>query len=199
MKRCCLLLLLVFAVVKTGISQQENSYRVSEYYPLARGNRWIYRVQIEGRPVASRVEWRVTSEKRSQEADTYQVWPTPMQSDDEAMELRVSAVGIEEMASRVLILRSQLAKGDTWISGGAPWSSARKSRVLSVHEPCRVGSISSRDCVRLEDDEEKLHLRIVTTYARGIGPVRYEYFRGSPPGEVPVQIVELTSYHLSPK
>src|SRR5450631_401859 len=53
----------------------------ARYYPLALGNIWTYRVhRVSPKTSDSVVEWRVTHA-----GDTYQVWPKPMQSDDEAM------------------------------------------------------------------------------------------------------------------
>jgi hypothetical protein len=196
---CLFLLLLLTGGCAAGDAQEPNSSQGSEYYPLAKGNRWIYRVRTAGRAGSSKVEWRVTSEKRSKEGEIYQVWPTPMESDEDAMVLRVTPAGIQETTDRVLILRSHPVSGDAWTSGEASWSAPRKFRVLSVHRPCRAGPVTSGDCVQVEDQDENLHLRTITTYARGVGPVRYEYFRGSPAGSAPTQTVELVSYELSSK
>jgi hypothetical protein len=196
---CLLLLLLLMGRCIAGDAQEANLSQGSDYYPLAKGNRWVYRVRTAGRANSSKVEWRVTSEERSKEGKVYQVWPTPMNSDDEAMVLRVTPAGIEETTSGVLIVRSHPVSGDTWTSGEASWSAARKLRVLSVHELCRAGPVTSDDCMRVQDQNEHLHSRTVTTYVRGIGPVRYEYFQGGSLGTAPKQTVELIAYELSSK
>ena len=192
-----LVLPLMLAGACVGVAQEACSQQGSQYYPLAKGNRWTYRVRALGKAGASTVEWRVTSKKGSQEGEVYQVWPSPMESDDEAMVLLASTTGIEETTARLLILKSHIADGETWISAKTSWSAPHKFHILSAHEPCRVGPVASDDCVRVEDEDNDLHRRTVTTYAKGVGPVRYEYFRGASPGRPPVQLVELISYKLS--
>ena len=43
----------------------------------------------------------------------------------------------------------------------------------------RAKSANSRfsDCVVIEDSDVELELKTVTTYARNVGPVAYEYFK----------------------
>ena len=90
-----------------------------------------------------------------------------------------------------------MAVEDRWVSTPKP---VRRFHALSVGLSCRVGRIASADCITVEDRDERIHLRTVTTYARGIGPIRYVNFqysedRGSKTKSA--QTVELVSYHVS--
>ncbi|MGO9270160.1 MAG: hypothetical protein ACLQOO_07895 [Terriglobia bacterium] len=175
-------------------AQEANPDHGSEYYPLAEGNTWTYRVQTGSKMKSSTVEWRVTSTEMFEEGPDYEVWPTPRDDDDDAMLLHESPDGIEETDDGVLILTSSVTTGERWTSGTAP---PRTFHVLSVGQPCGAGPVTSHDCVTVEEQDEAIHLRIITTYAKGIGPIRYEYFLQNVPGASPVETVELLSYHPS--
>lgn len=171
------------------------------YYPLAVGNTWQYLVQtLTPRGRASKIVWRVTKEDRSTPGRiVYQVWPTPMQADDEAMQLTVSDSGVEEVGSRNFVLKSPLGLGDHWLGGdpGLQGHSPAAFRVLSVGQPCSAGSKRFRDCAVVEEVDPGTRMRTVTTYANGVGPVEYKYFRIGPSGKQDeVQTVELDSYRI---
>jgi hypothetical protein len=194
-----LMLPLLVGMIGGGASQKAHSGPASAYYPLAKGNTWTYRVRSASGAQSSTVKWRVTSVKPSREGIVYQVWPTRSDSDDEAMVLLTSAEGIEELSSHVFVLKSSLSSGEKWASEKTSDSPPRFFEILAVHQPCRAGPISSDDCVTVEDKDETIHLRTVTTYARGIGPIRYTYFRtnAAPASHaIPSSTVELLSYHL---
>jgi hypothetical protein len=175
-------------------SQETHPSTSSEYYPLALGNSWKYQVRTTKNTNISTVIWRVTSADKTKEGIIYQVWPTPSDSDDEAMMLHMSTLGLEETSSGVLIPKSPIRAGERWTS--AKSTHHRKFHVLSVGQPCQVGSISSENCITVEDEDDALRFRTITTYAKGIGPIRYEYYRKNAPVVRPIQIVELLSYQL---
>jgi hypothetical protein len=196
--KLCLVLLLAMAAMLHG-----QPLTAHPYYPLSIGNAWSYVVQSAshgGDP--STVEWKVTAMNKARSGRrVYQVWPTPMQADDEAMQLEVSENGLVEISSKVLVLRSSLKQGDewTWTRPGASKTPGRVFRVRSVGLPCVVGSGKYVDCAVVEDVDQQTRLRTVTTYAKGFGPIEYRSFRMNDKGRPrAVQTVTLKSCHLVP-
>ena len=49
--------------------------------------------------------------------------------------------------------------------------------VVSAGKPCSLRSHSFHDCVTIRETDEGSHVFSLTTYARGVGPVKYVYFR----------------------
>jgi hypothetical protein len=166
---------------------------LSQYYPLSKGNSWKYQVSTGSKSERKTVEWRVTSADNTKEGTIYQVWPFPSDSDDGAMSLRMSAQGLEDSSS-VIIPKTPIFAGKRWQT--AESGHHRTFRVLSVGHPCQAGQITSDDCLSIEDEDDALRFRTVTTYAKGIGPVRYVYYLKNGPSKQPIQTVELLSYHL---
>jgi hypothetical protein len=167
-----------------------------EYYPLSEGNYWKYGVYNERSKWTGSVTWRVTRAKKMQGGLMYQVWPTPMQADDEAVELFVSSDGIVDAWTMTPIIAFPARIGDQWFDRGV--SPPCKFQVLSVGRPCRGRFYASDDCLVIEDVDEAARLRTVTQYARHIGPVKYEFYRpGASKAARPVQTVEIVSYHIN--
>lgn len=122
-----------------------------------------------------------------------------MQSDDEGMELAVTQEGIKEIFSDTFIIRFPIRTGEAWAAGQPRGGHGHRTlRVLSVNEPCSAGNLKIQDCMTIEDeDPSPTGLKIVTTYARDLGPVRYMYYRKTS-GEVRlIQSVTLTSHKFS--
>ena len=69
---------------------------------------------------------------------------------------------------------------------------------MSVGQPCKVGKLTFSDCVVIEDSDEELELKTVTTYARNVGPVAYEYFKrpGGSTADKFFESLELLSHGL---
>jgi hypothetical protein len=111
------------------------------YYPIHVGAAWKYRVERpnRGKTVATVVTWKVTHEDRSQSPPVFQVWPNPMQTDDEAMRLRATQSGIQDIDTKAFLLRFPLKEGAVWITHEGTGARTRTSRVLSVDQPCRSG------------------------------------------------------------
>jgi hypothetical protein len=160
-----------------------------QYYPLSSGNSWNYAVHTAGSKTVTHVEWRVTKVDHRPSGNVYQVWPKPMQADDMAMELRPSTNGIEEVSSKITILKWPVAVGTEWV---APTRTT--FRVKSISAPCRAGAHQYSDCLVVEDFDPRMSLRTVTSYARGVGPVKYEYFRREARGENRIRSLTLTSH-----
>ncbi len=171
------------------------------YYPLSVGNSWECRVHaLTPRREESRVVWRVTKAEKGKEGRTvYQVWPTPMQADDEAIMLSASGVGVEEVSTRSLVLKWPLAVGDHWLGGGhtRQGQSPPAFKVLSVGQACSIASKRFQDCAVIEETDLGTRLRTTTTYVRGVGPVEYRYFRiGQRGKQEEVQTVSLNHFRI---
>lgn len=193
------IVLITVAVVLPLAAEQSIGH---PYYPLSVGNSWAYRVhRLAPQQKDSHVVWRVTkAEKNKAGGIVYQVWPIPMQADDEAMQLAVYASGIEELASHGLVLKWPLTSGDHWL-GRKPVREVQMPpvfRVLSVGQACSVASKVFQDCAVVEENDQATGMRTITTYARSVGPVEYKYFRSRQGGkEEELQTVRLESYRTS--
>jgi hypothetical protein len=51
-------------------------------------------------------------------------------------------------------------------------------QVISVGKPCLIREHSFDDCVVIREVDEANNVASLTTYARGVGPVKYVYFKG---------------------
>jgi len=163
------------------------------YYPIELGGSWTYQVQRfdKRKTEFTKVTWRVTHEDRKQSPPVYQLWPSPMRADDEAMRLRVTEAGIEDVDTKTLVLKFPLRQGTAWEAsplGGGP---KRRFRMLSVAVPCSARKSRFAKCATVEETDGRDGLRTVTTYARGTGPVLYEYFRRQSDRSILVQRVQL--------
>ncbi len=174
---------------------QTTKPKDARYYPLALGNVWTYNVhRVSPKAHDSMVVWRVTHA-----GETYQVWPKPMQSDDEGIELAVSGEGIKEISINTFIIKFPIRANETWTAGQPKdGHRSRTFRVLSASKPCSAGNLKIPDCTTIEDDDASASgLRIVTTYGRDLGPVLYLYYRKTHGKQLLVQTVTLTSYKFT--
>jgi len=194
--RLAICLFLVVGVSSNARSQVVGYSASVPYYPLAKGYSWKYEVHVSGKSKISTVEWRVTGADKTKDGAVFQVWQFPSQSDDEAMSLHISKQGIVETSTGTLILKYPTTAGESWATTKP---THRVFRVISSGKPCHVGVIESDDCVVVEDQQDALKFRTVTTYAKGIGPVLYAYYKKGTAGSTPIQTVELVSYHVDSK
>jgi hypothetical protein len=200
--KCSIIIAVLLGVVALPLLCAEQTTKPPEarYYPLALGNVWTYRVhRVSTNLRDSTVEWRVTHAQGSGTDIVYQVWPKPMQADDEAMELAVTPQGIKENSSDTFIMKFPVQAGERWSQPGNPQGSNKLRRsfhVLSINRPCHVNRLKISDCITIEDEDEATRLRTVTTYGRDIGPVLYLYYREGAGKETLVQTVTLTAHKL---
>jgi hypothetical protein len=174
----------------TGQSTSVDPIRL--YYPLAKGSSWKFQVKRPGQRTAS-VEWRVTDVQDTQTGPVYQVWPFPSQADDEAMRLRFSKQVLEEASTGTILLRFPTFIGDSW-SNSKP--NQRTFRVVTAGKPCQTVTIKSEDCIVIEDEDAALSFRTQTTYAKGVGPIRYVYYSKKGAADIPIQTVDLISFRV---
>jgi hypothetical protein len=191
-----LALLLILLSYSGRVPAQESSAlsASTSYYPLASGNQWTYRVMDAGNIKAQRVIWRVVNKGANSEGEFFALWPHPMESDDSGMQLRVSASGIEELASEFYVLRFPLTQGTQWTT-----TSGRVFQILEEGKPCTCGKLKFSRCLVVRDDDPEAALRTITTYATAVGPVRYQYFRmkNGHPEDKPLRTMELVKYHVA--
>jgi hypothetical protein len=177
------------AVLILGAAAQTQSPDAA-YYPLRSGAVWTYRIEglQRGKTAARVVTWKVTHVDRGQTAPVFQVWPSPMQADDEAMRLQATPSGIQELDTHVLLLEFPLKEGAVWTTRERAESRTRTLRVLSIDQPCRSGETTFSRCLKVQDSSG--NQRTVVTYAYEVGPVKYEYFEAKRGVDVPIQTLE---------
>lgn len=176
-------------------SQEERDKAWARYYPLERGNLWKYSVTGEKDETRRKyVVWKVINSSSDSVGKIFSVWPTPADSDDVGMQLQVTNEGLRETSSDFFLLRFPLQKGNTW-------TVPRHNRVFTVlveGERCAVGNLRFDACTMIQDDDQEAKLRTITTYALGVGPVRYEYYKsnGEQFGTHASQTLSLVSYSV---
>jgi len=166
------------------------------YYPLATGNSWTYSVSDKSK--ARPVVWKVLNVKTDASGPVFAVWPTPSDSDDSGMQLQFTSEGLRELGDDFFVLRFPLTKGKTW--SVSRHGQDRVFVVVSEGERCAVGKLKFKACAVVRDDDPAAKLRTVTTYALGVGPVRYEYYKMVREGfaKEATQVVTIVSYSAKP-
>jgi hypothetical protein len=200
LEKCILIAICVITLLlapKLGNPQERHLKSWSSYYPLSKDNTWRY---IVAKKTAEKprqfVSWRVLNLSRNSEGPVFAVWPTPAESDDDGMQLQFTDEGLKELGNDFYVLRFPLVRG-------SKWSVDRQERVftvLSEGEPCAVGKYKFSECAVIQDDDREAKLRTLTTYAFGVGPVRYEYRRldGGEAETQATQTMEIVSYSVKP-
>jgi len=87
--------------------------------------------------------------------------------------------GLLELGSKHVILRTDRGEGDSWEY--PVWSAKQQKRLIdrfTVHaiSSCTLGHETFDNCIAIDEDDASLGLMVRTTYAKFIGPIRYEYF-----------------------
>lgn len=184
-----------------------------EYYPLAVGNSWTYTIIESRKAEPSRVTWEVTGTRPGLNTgkEVYIVIPSPRPDPSEDFkallltEDGLKDVGSDPVVDTEYILRFPIRKGDEWKLPSSQIPGAQQPsvrwRVLSVNESCTSGRHKFTDCVVVERVNEDVNIKMVTSYARFVGPVKYLYFKHPPhsPDDAPFATVTLLSYSLSEK
>ena len=176
----------------TIFAQENQSRSGMRYYPLAVGNSWQYSVISKGK--GSTTSWKVVNKTSSAAGTAFAVWPSPVEVDDEGIQLQITPDGLLELSSNFYVLQFPVKKGEHW----KPKEHERLFSVLSEGGPCTVGKFSFDKCAVVQDDDKEANLRTVTTYAYDVGPVRYEYYRWVSGGfeRQPSQTLKIVSYSL---
>jgi hypothetical protein len=170
----------------------------ARYYPLAVGNVWTYEVRLFS-PKAKRssVKWTVTHSDIWHGRNVYQVWPKPMDVDDEAMLLAITPQGIVETTDETYLLRFPITAGDTWTQTPRGSNRSLSFLVRSANQPCQVNGHRVSACVVVEQDDSATGLKTVTTYGRDIGPVHYDYYKQQAGKDNLIQSVSLVAHKVA--
>jgi hypothetical protein len=178
---------------------QEGKDMLAAYYPLAVGNHWKYCPSSSPKGESSGcATWTVQQMQEHNGSSIFTVWTYPSQSDDEAMVLNPTSEGLLELGSKHVILRTDKAVGESWEY--PVWSAKQQKRLIdrfTVHaiSSCTLGHETFDSCITIDEDDTSLGLLVRTTYAKSIGPIRYEYFHA---GQTrPFSILKLIERKLS--
>jgi len=187
----------LLAASAVSLACAESNVADARYYPLSVGAVWTYKVQqYEPKVRRSSVQWKVTASTLQGGRNVYQVWPSPAQSDDEAMQLVITLGGVLELTDDVIVLRFPIRAGESW-SEDVPGSKVvRRFLVRSANQPCLSENRKVSSCVVIEETNSSTGVRTLTTYGRDIGPVKYEYFRQMSGKESLVQRATLSQYKV---
>src|SRR5438105_4412482 len=108
----------LYTLTFNGIRDNLTQASGSPYYPLSRDSFWKYEIMRPGQKKTSHVTWRITKMTQTKDGALFQVWPTPMEVDDEAMELIPLLGGIKENSTGSWIIKSPLRKDERWSGNG---------------------------------------------------------------------------------
>jgi hypothetical protein len=162
--------------------ESRPSESLAEYYPLAVGNRWTYRVN--GR------EDKTVDVEILKEEDGYF-------HDNQGGQLAVDGFGIRDR--KRYLLRGPLSDGNSW-TNVVSVSSTERYRILQAGVPCEAPAGSFAHCVRVEARnrvDAETTLVNALTFAEGVGLVRIEVSAEKANGErLPQTWLELASFKL---
>lgn len=161
------------------IAGQDTRESKESYFPLSVGNSWVYSLHGHSQAAQKTIKWRVTQKEMISGTPVFHLWQTPAQ-DDEPLNLSEGKSGIFEAGSERFLLKYPLHSGDHWSSLSRSLRAPGKSdifEVISAGKACSVGGHSFEDCVTVREIDEANHVASLTTYARGVGPVKYVYFK----------------------
>ncbi|WP_211194436.1 hypothetical protein [Pyxidicoccus fallax] len=158
---------------------------VSQYYPLAVGNRWTYRVNGQEREQPEAIEIL-------KEEDGYF-------HDNRGGQLTVDAYGLRD--PKRYLLRAPVEVGNSW-TNVVSVSSTERYRILEVGVRCEAPAGTFDNCVRVEGRNRinaDTTLVNTQTFAPGVGLVRIHVDLETKGQRVPQMWLELTSWKVRPQ
>ena len=186
-----------FLLIAIAQSSDNTTHSWALYYPLAMGNSWKYSVISQRESAKTEfVTWKVINETRNASGAVFAVWPSPLEADDEGLQLQITQEGLLELGNNFYVLRSPVKKGQEWNAN----SNNRTFSVIDEGGECMIGKFSFHRCAVIQDDDLEANLRTVTTYVYDVGPVSYEYYKrnGRDFEKQPTRIVRILSYSVKP-
>ncbi|WP_338866625.1 hypothetical protein [Myxococcus stipitatus] len=161
---------------------QSTSGNVADYYPLAVGNKWTYRVN-------GRADRPVTVEILKQE-DGYFL-------DNQGGQLSVDAYGLRD--PKRYLLRAPLRTGQSW-TNVVSVSSTERYQIVQAGGSCDTPAGTFPSCIEVEGRnrvDAQATLINTMTFAPGVGMVRLETaVETANQQRIPQARLELTSYEL---
>ncbi|AEI67666.1 hypothetical protein [Corallococcus macrosporus] len=154
---------------------------VAEYYPLAVGNRWTYRLN-------GREDKEVTVEILKEEAGVFH--------DNQGGQLFLDGYGLRD--PKRYLLRGPLKEGHAW-TNVVSVSSTERYRIVQAGESCQTLAGTFPRCVQVEARnrmDAKATMVNTMTFAPGVGVVRIETVVEANGQLVPQTLLELTAWQL---
>jgi len=173
-------LLLCVAGTVASRNPRASAQKETSYLPLSVGNWWVYSLEGNSKRAGETSKWSVTQREIVHGAPVYHLWQTPA-LDDEPLSLVEVPGGIAEADTDRFLLKIPLHAGDRWSSSSRSLRARGTMdafQVISVGKPCLIREHSFDDCVVIREVDEANNVASLTTYARGVGPVKYVYFKG---------------------
>jgi hypothetical protein len=162
--------------------ESRPSDSLADYYPLAVGNRWTYRVN-------GRADKTVDVEILKEEDGYFH--------DNQGGQLAVDGFGIRDR--KRYLLRGPLSDGNSW-TNVVSVSSTERYRILQAGVPCEAPAGAFAHCVRVEARnrvDASTTLINALTFAQGVGLVRIEVSAEKANGErLPQTWLELASFKV---
>ncbi|WP_307734737.1 hypothetical protein [Pyxidicoccus parkwayensis] len=182
--------LLSVAVLGSGCAKKveaapraQSGDNVAQFYPLAVGNRWTYRLN----GIANK---QVTVEILGQEEGYF--------VDNQKGRLAVDAYGLRD--DKRYLLRGPLEEGHTW-TNVVSVSSTERYRILGAGVTCQAPAGTFQGCVQVEGrNRMDANTTLVNTmsFAPGVGIVRLEIAVEAKDGQrTPQVLMELTGWHFA--
>ncbi len=178
-------------LLATGCAQKADTVRteapapagqVSDYYPLAVGNRWTYRIN-------GRDDKRFTVEIES--------YGNGFFNDNHQAQLVVDAYGLRD--PKRYLLRGPVVEGTSW-TNVVSVSSTERYHIVRAGVPCEVPAGSFPNCVQVEGRnrvDAKATVVNTMTFAAGVGMVRVEVNVEAEGRSVPQTSLELLEWRLA--
>jgi hypothetical protein len=173
------LLTMCFIGMAPSQNRRADTQNDGSYFPIAVGNWWLYKLGGDSRVAGKSKKWTVTDSAIENGVGCYTLSPIPPFGDDAPWELSPAKEGIQECDGR-FILRYPVRIRDRWSYESQRCGATGKLNqfeVVSAGKPCSVGGHSFHDCATVREIDEPLKLFSLTTYSRGIGPVKFVYFK----------------------
>ena len=172
----------VFIGCRSDVAASQASHPSKEsYFPLSVGNSWVYSFRGDSGLATKTVEWKITQRELVRGSAVFHLWQTPPQG-DEPLSLSELETGIAEAGTERFVLKNGLHTGDRWSVKSRSLRAPGKLdafEALSVGKVCFDGRRSFEDCAIVREIDEANDVASLTTYARGVGPVKYVYFKGA--------------------
>lgn len=182
---CRVVVMIPFVVCLAATTGSQNSPEDSEkesaYFPLSVGNWWVYTFGGHSKMAGKTLKWRVTDRENRGSSFIYYLSSAPSLGEDEPFLLSPVGNGIVEAGSERFLLKYPLKAGAQWevrLSGPRFVGKLDSFQVVSDAKACKAGGHSFDHCVVIREADEVAGFVTMTTYARGVGPVKYVYFKG---------------------
>jgi hypothetical protein len=174
----------------TASMQTAKSYKLSDFYPLAKGSVWSYQItsfETDHFGVKAISAMRVTGEKNGEFF---------IEQGDKKFSYKLDASGLFKSKSGAYLLREPLAQGETW---EVDLGSGLKGTARITEKPARVAVLDRtyENCVVIEETYKGV-ARLVSYYCPGTGLVKLEEYAYLDGRETLMSKVELLAYSPTP-